>query len=98
MAATLPAPPFFARAERLSKSPVVCQALFSRSFDNDDLLPRIRKPTFSQQAQSVLCPVRRLAEAQIHAAFTPWQNQLTVVVYRVYNLPETHNAGFSLIK
>jgi non-heme chloroperoxidase len=44
MAATLPAPPFFARAERLSKSPIVCQALFSRSFDNDDLLPRIRKP------------------------------------------------------
>ena len=28
----------------LSVPPYVRQALFSRSFDNDDLLPRIRKP------------------------------------------------------
>lgn len=33
----------------LSVPPYVRQAMFSRSFDNDDLLPRIRKPVLITQ-------------------------------------------------
>jgi pimeloyl-ACP methyl ester carboxylesterase len=58
----------------LSVPPYVRQALFSRSFDNDDLLPRIRKPVLITQGtdDAVVKPsaVEKhkagLAHAQIH--------------------------------
>jgi len=58
----------------LSVPPHVRQALFSRSFDNDDLLPKIRKPVlithgvddFIVKPAAVERHKARLAHAQIH--------------------------------
>jgi non-heme chloroperoxidase len=58
----------------LSVPPYVRQALFSRSFDNDDLLPRIRKPVLITQGvdDAIVKPIAvdkhkaGLAHAQVH--------------------------------
>jgi pimeloyl-ACP methyl ester carboxylesterase len=59
----------------LSVPPYVRQALFSRSFDNDDLLPRIRKPVLITHGakDAIVKPAvvdlhqARMSHAQIHA-------------------------------
>jgi non-heme chloroperoxidase len=53
----------------LSVPPYVRQALFSRSFDNDDLLPKIRKPVLITHgaADAVVTP----AAADLHKAAMP---------------------------
>jgi non-heme chloroperoxidase len=58
----------------LSVPPFVRQALFSRSFDNDDLLPKIRKPVLTAYGADdvIVKPAAvdqhkaRIAHAQIH--------------------------------
>ena len=58
----------------LSVPPYVRRALFSRSFDNDDLLPRIRKPVLITQGanDAVVKPTivdqhkAGMAHAQVH--------------------------------
>jgi pimeloyl-ACP methyl ester carboxylesterase len=62
-----------------SVPPHVRQALFSRSFDNDDLLPKIRKPVLITHAAadgivrpSVVDQARKsVAHAEIHMISTP---------------------------
>jgi pimeloyl-ACP methyl ester carboxylesterase len=59
----------------LAVPPYVRQALFSRSFDNDDLLPKIRKPTLlTHGAEDAI--VRREAVAQLHAGIAHAQIQI----------------------
>jgi pimeloyl-ACP methyl ester carboxylesterase len=58
----------------LSVPPYVRQALFSRSFDNDDLLPKIRKPVLITHGaeDAIVKPVvvdehtASMAHAQVH--------------------------------
>jgi non-heme chloroperoxidase len=49
--------------------PYVCQALLSRSIDNDDLLPKIRKPVLI--AQSARDPVMKPAVIDQQMACIP---------------------------
>jgi pimeloyl-ACP methyl ester carboxylesterase len=59
----------------VSVPPCVRQALFSRSFDNDDLLPRIRKPVLiTQGADDAI--VKRAAVDQHKARLTSAQIQI----------------------
>jgi non-heme chloroperoxidase len=50
----------------LAVPPYVRQALFSRSFDNDDLLPRIRKPALVVKPSIVDQHKAGMAHAQVH--------------------------------